>query len=213
MRCQLGPAKHDLYHHQSNHVLHGYYLTEVLTQWFQMMHRIIDNLLVSILCCLKRQNSDKLSFQQASIAINFLTNISSSVFICAGICTYTTLFSIHHNKYSRHLRSDCLHNFLVLLPAHSKAKGFLCDLQCAADGNGWVTGKTADVFMGDLESVTVGIVDLRERKGVRPHLTVTVTISHVYCYFCIKHPFINPNPLTIKYICKLQICIRCQCSP
>lgn len=76
MRCQLGPAKHDLYHHQSNHVLHGHYLTEILTQWFQMMHRIIDNLLVSILCCLK----------------------------CAGICTYTTLFSIHHNKYSRHLR-------------------------------------------------------------------------------------------------------------
>lgn len=103
MRCQLGPAKHDLYHHQSNHVFHGYYLTEVLTQWFQMMHRIIDNLLVSILCCLKRQNSDKLSFQQASIAIHFLTNISSSVFICAGICTYTTLFSIHHNKCSRHL--------------------------------------------------------------------------------------------------------------
>lgn len=69
------------------------------------------------------------------------------------------------------------------------------------------------MFMGDLESVTVGIVDLRDRKGVRPHLMATVTISHVYCYFCIKHPLINPNPLTIKYIRKLQIWIRCQCSP
>lgn len=79
-------------------------------------------------------------------------------------------------------QSDCLHNFLVLLPAHSKAKGFLCDLQCAADGNGWVTGKTADVFMGDLESVTVGIVDLRERKGVRPHLTVSNNFSCILLF-------------------------------
>lgn len=129
------------------------------------------------------------------------------------MCIHNPIFHPSQQILTAPTQSDCLHNFLVLLPAHSKAKGFLCDLQCAADGNGWVTGKTADVFMGDLESVTVGIVDLRERKGVRPHLTVTVTISHVYCYFCIKHPFINPNPLTIKYICKLQICIQCKCSP
>lgn len=71
----------------------------------------------------------------------------------------------------KHQWSDCgvEHNFLVLLPTHSKAKGFLCDLQCAADGNGWVTGKAADVFMGDLESVTVGIVDLKSETIVCLH--------------------------------------------
>lgn len=57
-----------------------------------------------------------------------------------------------------------LHNFLVLLSAYSKAKGFLCDLQCVVDGTGWGRFEAEDVLMGDLKPLIVGIIDLRYRK-------------------------------------------------
>lgn len=56
-------------------------------------------------------------------------------------------------------------DFLVLPPAYSEAKGFLCDLQCASEGDGWVTAENfVDMLMGDLKPLVVGVVDLRERK-------------------------------------------------
>lgn len=61
-----------------------------------------------------------------------------------------------HSNYSQ--------DFFVLLSAYNKAKGFLCDLQCVADGAGWVTLEAADVLMGDLKPLAFGIIDLREKK-------------------------------------------------
>lgn len=46
-------------------------------------------------------------------------------------------------------------------PAHSKAKVLICNLQCLADGAGWVTFEAVDVLMGNLKPLVEGIVDLR----------------------------------------------------
>ena len=89
---------------------------------------------------------------------------------------------------------------------HSKAKGFLCDLQHVADGDGWVTAEDADVLMGDLKPLPVGIIDLRERKqpyrqcecglisrsNVRTLLCIYLFLSSFVLYsICIKHALIK----------------------
>lgn len=80
------------------------------------------------------------------------------------------LLSTHRNTHSEHSQ-----DFFVLLPAHSKAKGLVCHLQCVADGAGGVSVEAADVLMGDFKPLPVGIIDLRrerereERRETQPH--------------------------------------------
>lgn len=85
---------------------------------------------------------------------------------------------VHCNYKFRHL-----HNFSVLLPAHSKAKRFACHLQRVADGVGWLTAQSADVLMGDLKPLLLGIRDLR--RGKRPHEQSKHGLIHVTGMFVI----------------------------
>ena len=95
----------------------------------------------------------------------------------------------HRNTHSEHSQ-----DFFVLLPAHSKAKGLVCHLQCVADGAGGVSVEAADVLMGDFKPLPVGIIDLRrEREGRHSHtdgvsvasyLTVMFVLCCVHRFFC-----------------------------
>lgn len=65
-----------------------------------------------------------------------------------------------HNE-NKHTHTEHSQDFFVLLPAHNEAKGFACHLQRVVDGAGWVNFDAADVLMGNLKPLLMGIVDLR----------------------------------------------------
>lgn len=135
----------------------------------------------AILCCYTCFNSEMPSslFTSATIVykkicIKYIRNYNNNYLHVNRVFfnEYTQfeqsdIFCISNLKqqiYMVYTHNEHLHNVLVLLSAYSKAKGFLCDLQCVVDGTGWCRVEAKDVLMGDFKPLIVGIINLRERK-------------------------------------------------
>lgn len=87
----------------------------------------------------------------------FLVHMENSAVLLATQSTTQHKYTINtHTKHSQHS--------VGLLPAHSKAKGFMCDMQRVLDRAGWGTREALDMLMGDLKPLLLGIKDLRKRK-------------------------------------------------
>lgn len=99
-----------------------------------------------------------------------------------------TQSTIQH-KYTMNTHTKHSQDSVVLLSAHSKAKGFMCDSQRVLDRGGWGTREALDMLMGDLEPLLLGIKDLRKRKQAfsqRERCLLTKNCSCLKLSNCLK---------------------------